>query len=290
MVLPVYADVLIAIGVVLILASIKTVRPTQRAVIERLGKYSRFGEPGLHMVFPIIEKMYKVNITERMVEATPQEIITSDKLNAQVDAQVYFKVKPDEASVKASQYNVYAYEFQITNLARTTLRNIIGTMRLTEANSERGKINAELQKTLLVETAKWGIDVIRTELKEIDPPKDVQETMNKVVKAENEKVAAVDFATATETQADGKRRAAIKEAEGIKQNRILVAEGEAAAIKLVNESAQKYFKGEAKELKKLEVIENSLKDNTKILLSESGINPTIILGDEKIIPLKDKGK
>ncbi len=274
--------------IALILTSIRTVRPTNRGVIERLGKYNRFAEPGLHLVFPLIERMFTVNITERMVEATPQVIITSDKLNAQVDAQIYFKVKSDEASVKASQYNVYNYEFQITNLARTTLRNIIGTMRLTEANSERGRINADLQKTLLTETAKWGIDVIRTELKEIDPPKDVQETMNKVVKAENEKVAAVDFATATETQADGKRRAAIKEAQGIKQNRILVAEGEAEAIKLINESAQKYFKGEAKELKRLEVVENSLKNNTKILMSESGLNPTIILGEEKIIPIRSK--
>ncbi len=274
--------------IVLILASIRTVRPTNRGVIERLGKYNRFAEPGLHLVFPLVERMFTVNVTERMVEATPQEIITSDKLNAQVDAQIYFKVKSDETSVKASQYNVYNYEFQITNLARTTLRNIIGTMKLTEANSERGKINADLQKTLLTETAKWGIDVIRTELKEIDPPKDVQETMNKVVKAENEKVAAVDFATATETQADGKRRAAIKEAQGIKQNRILVAEGEAEAIKLINESAQKYFKGDAKELKRLEVIENSLKDNTKVILSESGINPTIILGNERVIPIRPK--
>ncbi|MBI2143774.1 SPFH/Band 7/PHB domain protein [Candidatus Woesearchaeota archaeon] len=288
MALPLFADILIGAAVALLLMSIRTVRPTSRGLIERLGRYNRFAEPGLHFVIPVLERMFRVNVTERMVEATPQEIITSDKLNAQVDAQIYFKVKSDEASVKASQYNVYNYEFQITNLARTTLRNIIGTMKLTEANSERGKINADLQKTLLVETAKWGIDVIRTELKEIDPPKDVQETMNKVVKAENEKVAAVDFATAVETQADGKRRAAIKEAEGMKANRILVAEGEAEAIQLVNEAAQKYFKGDAKELKRLEVIEHSLKDNTKILLSESGLNPTIILGDEKIVPIRAK--
>ena len=242
---------LILLAFILLILSIKIVRPTQRGLIERLGKYNRFAEPGVQFVIPLIERIFTVNITEKMVEAEPQEIITQDKLNAIVDAQVYFKIKPDAENVKASQYNVYDYESQITNLARTTLRNIIGTLNLTQANSERGKINNELQKTLKEETKSWGVEIVRTELKEIDPPKDVQETMNKVVKAENEKVAAVDFATAMETQADGKRRAAIKEAEGIKQNRVLVAEGEAAAIKLVNESAQKYFKGEAKELKRL---------------------------------------
>ncbi len=165
--------------------------------------------------------MFRVDIREMMVEATPQMIITNDNLNAQVDAQVYLKVKSDEENVKASQYNVANYKYQIVNLARTTLRNIIGTLTLKSANSERGKINAELRQTLLEETSSWGIEILRTELKEIDPPTDVQETMNKVVKAENEKVAAVDFATAVETQADGQRRAEIKKAEGIKQARIL---------------------------------------------------------------------
>ena len=193
--------------------------------MERLGKYNRFAQPGFHLIIPVVERMFRVDIREMMVEATPQMIITNDNLNAQVDAQVYLKVKPDEENVKASQYNVTNYKYQIVNLARTTLRNIIGTLTLKSANSERGKINTELRQTLLEETANWGIEILRTELKEIDPPTDVQETMNKVVKAENEKVAAVDFATAVETQADGQRRAEIKKAEGIKQARILAGRG-----------------------------------------------------------------
>jgi regulator of protease activity HflC (stomatin/prohibitin superfamily) len=201
-----------------------------------------------------------------LVEAQPQMIITNDNLNARVDAQVYLKVKADEENVKASQYNVTNYENQIVNLARTTLRNIIGTLTLKSANSERGKINTELRATLLSETANWGIEILRTELKEIDPPEDVQETMNKVVKAENEKVAAVDFATATETQADGQRRAEIKKAEGIKQARILNAEGEAQAIQLVNEAADKYFIGNAQILRKLEAVEKSLALNAKVIV------------------------
>ncbi len=199
----------------LILMGIRIVRPTHRGLVERLGKYNRFSGPGFHVIIPGLERMFQVDIREVLVEAQPQTIITNDNLNARVDAQVYLKVKPDEENVKASQYNVTNYENQIVNLARTTLRNIIGTMSLKSANSERGRINDELRKTLLVETGSWGIEILRTELKEIDPPSDVQETMNKVVKAENEKIAAIDFATATETQADGARRAEIKKAEGI---------------------------------------------------------------------------
>jgi regulator of protease activity HflC (stomatin/prohibitin superfamily) len=202
------------------------------------------------------------------VNATRQEIITADNLNATVDAQVYFKVKDDEVNVKRSQYNVYNYEDQIVNLARTTLRNIIGTLSLKSANSERSRINDELGKVLKTETQSWGIEIVRTELKEIMPPPDVQDTMNKVVKAENEKIAAVDFATARETEADGLRRAAIKQAEGVKQAKILEAEGQAEAIRLVNEAADRFFIGNAQKLKSLEVTESALKTNTKIVLPE----------------------
>ena len=247
-------------------AGVRIVRPTGRGLVERFGKYRRLAMPGFNWVMPLVDRMFLVNITEIMVNAESQEIITSDKLNARVDAQVYFKVKADEESVKNSQYQVFDYRYQMVNLARTTLRNIIGTLTLKSANSERGKINSELQKTMRDETTHWGIEIVRTELKEIDPPKDVQETMNKVVKAENEKVAAVDFATATETIADGARRAEIKKAEGVKQAQILKAEGEAQAIKLVNEAADKYFVGNAQLLRRLIAVETALASNTKIVV------------------------
>ncbi len=283
------ALILIAIFVFIIfLSGIRIVRPTHRGLVERLGKYHRFGKPGFHWIIPAIDRLYRVNITEVMVDAEPQEIITNDNLNARVDAQVYFKVKDDEESVKNSQYNVYNYQWQIVNLARTTLRNIIGTLTLKSANSERGKINDELQKTLRKETVTWGIEIVRTELKEIDPPKDVQETMNKVVKAENEKIAAVDFATATETMADGARRAEIKKADGIKQARILEAEGEAQAIKLVNEAANKYFIGNAQLLKRLETVEKSLATNAKVVIP-TGTELINVIGDlAGILPVPRK--
>jgi len=227
---------IISLLILIFFSGIRIVRPTQRGLIERLGRYDKFARPGFHWIIPVIEKMVLVNITERMIDAEPQEIITNDNLNASVDAVVYFKVLEEEESVKNSQYSVNNYESQVINLARTTLRNIIGTLTLKSANSERGKINSEFHRTLSDETRSWGIVIIRTELKQIDPPKDVQETMNKVVKAENEKIAAIDYATAAETVADGVKRGKIKEAEGIKQSKILNAEGEAEAIRLVNEA------------------------------------------------------
>ena len=274
-------------GVVFLFSmGVKIVRPTHRALIERLGKYHRFAQPGFHWIIPFIEKMYMVNITEQMVDAEAQEIITNDNLNASVDAQVYFRVISDEESVKQSQYNVNRYQWQIVNLARTTLRNIIGTLTLRSANSERGKINAELHKTLLEETRTWGIDVIRTELKQIDPPHDVQETMNKVVKAENEKIAAIDYATARETVADGEKRARIKEAEGSKQANILRAQGEAEAIKMVNEAAEEYFIGNAQILRKLEAVEKAMGTNSKFVVPVGSDLVNVISEMAGIVPLK----
>jgi regulator of protease activity HflC (stomatin/prohibitin superfamily) len=281
---------LLVVVLFLFFAGIRIVRPTQRGLIERLGKYHKFANPGFHWIIPIIDKLYIVNITEQMVDAQPQEIITNDNLNASVDAQVYFKVKSDEESVKGSMYSVNNYKLQIVSLARTTLRNIIGTLTLKSANSERGKINAELYGTLHTETQNWGIEIVRTELKEIDPPKDVQETMNKVVKAENEKIAAIDSATAAETVADGIKRAKIKEAEGFKQSKILHAEGEAEAIRLVNEAADKYFVGNAQLLRKLEALETSLGTNAKIVVPTGSDLVNVISEMAGIVPLERKQK
>ena len=282
-----YLYILIPVFVIF-LAGIRIVRPTQRGLMERLGKYNSLALPGFHWIIPIIDRLYMVNVTEQMVDAEPQEIITNDNLNASVDAQVYFRVKSDAESVKGAIYNVNDYTWQIVNLARTTLRNIIGTLTLKSANSERGKINADLYKTLHNETQGWGIEIVRTELKQIDPPSDVQETMNKVVKAENEKIAAIDSATAAETVADGVKRAKIKEAEGFKQSKILHAEGEAEAIKLVNEAANKYFIGNAQLLRKLEALETSLEKNAKIVIP-TGSELINVIGDMAgVLPLETK--
>jgi len=269
----------LGIAVVLFFMSLRTVRPTDRGLIERFGKYNRFAQPGLHILIPFgIERLIRVNITEMMVSSEKREIITADSLNAEVDSNVYFKVKPEEDNVKRSVYGVYNYREQIVALAKTTLRNIIGTMTLKEANSERNKINLALYEQLARETANWGIEIVRTELKEIQPPQAVQEVMNSVVVANNQKIAAQDFATATETKADGERRAAIKMAEGQRQAQILKAEGEAQAIALVNEAADKYFIGNAQLLRKLEAVEKALAMNAKVVLP-TGQSLVNVIGD-----------
>ncbi len=283
--------VILGIVVILFFMSLRTVRPTDRGLVERFGKYNRFAEPGLHFLIPFgIERLVRVNITEMMVSSEKREIITADSLNAEVDSNVYFKVKPEEENVKRSVYGVYSYREQIVALAKTTLRNIIGTMTLKEANSERNKINLALYEQLAKETGHWGIEIVRTELKEIQPPQAVQEVMNSVVVANNQKIAAQDFATATETKADGERRAAIKMAEGQKQAQILRAEGEALAIKLVNEAANQYFIGNAQLLRRLEALEKSLSTNAKIVLP-TGQSLVNVIGDlAGITPGDGKGK
>lgn len=279
--------IIVFVILLFLLSGIRIVRPTQRGLIERFGQYRKFAQPGFHWIIPVIDRMFLVNITEQMVDSEPQEIITNDNLNASVDAVIYFKVKEDEENVKNSQYYVNDYKSQIVNLSRTTLRNIIGTLTLKSANSERKKINQEFHRILSEETKNWGITIARTELEQIDPPKDVQETMNKVVKAENEKIAAVDYATATETVADGVKRGKIKEAEGVKQSKILNAEGEAEAIKLVNEAADKYFVGNAQLLKKLETVQSSLQSNSKIVIP-TGTELINVIGEMAGVPAVNK--
>jgi len=274
--------ILIALGIILFLSGIKIVRPIEKGVVERLGKVISVKDQGFNWIIPIFDKMIKVNITERMVDVEPQTVITRDKLNAIVDAVVYYKI----IDVKKAIYNVDDHESQLVSLARTTLRAVVGKMTLTEANENRDEINLKVETILDKETDSYGVEVLRVEIQKIEPPRDVQDSMNMVVKAEQEKIAALDIASAAETKADGERRASIKKAEGIKQAKILEAQGEAQYIMLVNEAAEKYFKGNAQILKKLEVVENSLKENAKIVLPD-GKELVNVIGDlAGIAPIK----
>jgi len=266
--------VLTLIGITL-LSGIRIVRPTHRLLVETLGKWSKTNEQGFTFIIPIIQQGIYVNITEQMVDVEPQMVITKDKLNAEVDAVVYYKIK----DVMKAIYNVDNHKSQLTSLARTTLRAVVGKMTLTDANENRDEINSQVEMILDKETDSYGVEVLRVEIQRIEPPKDVQNAMNEVVKAEQKKIAANDTATALETEADGQRRASIKKAEGNRQATILEAEGKAKAFDLIEKS----FKGNAKELKRLEVTENSLKNNSKIILTEKGITPQLIIGD---LPIK----
>ena len=263
------------------LAGIRIVRPTERMLVETLGKYSKTAEQGFNWILPVIQQGRYVNITEQMVDIPPQMVTTSDKLNMEVDAVVYYKVK----DVKAAEYNVDGHKKQLTSLARTTLRAVMGDMNLQQCIQKRDEINSKVETVLDKETDAYGVEVLRVEVQRIEPPGDVQDAMNEVVKAEQQKIAAVNFATAVETKADGQRRAAIKEAEGLATGKKKVAEANAYKIKVENEAAEKYFVGNARELKKLEVTQNSLENNSKIILTEKGITPQLIIGE---LPLTEK--
>ena len=254
--------IIVVLVIVFFAAGIKIVRPTEEGIVEFLGKYSRTASAGFNWIIPRLHKMYRVNITERRVDIDPQSIITKDKLNAEVDGVVYYKVTNAQKAV----YQVENFALSVPSLAKTTLRAVIGKMTLTEANENRDVINQEVEKILDREVNKWGITVVRVELQRIEPPPDVQTAMNMVVKAENEKIAALDLATSIETKADGERRAEIKKAEGIAQAIKLKAEADGEAIKIVNEAAEKYFVGNAQLLKKLETVSEALRDNAKIIV------------------------
>ena len=260
--MPVTVLVILLFLAFIFVSGIKIVRPMEVGIIEFLGKFSRSAGAGFNWIFPGLQTMRKVNITERRVDIDPQSIITKDKLNAEVDGVVYYRV----IDAKKAIYEVNNFELSVPSLAKTTLRAVIGKMTLTEANENRDTINDEVEKILDIEISKWGINVVRVELQRIEPPPDVQDAMNQVVKAENEKIAALDLATAIETKADGERRAEIKKAEGIAAAIRLKADADGDAIKTVNEAAERYFVGNAQLLKRLETVSEALRNNTKIIV------------------------
>lgn len=270
--------VIVGITLLFLAAGIRIVRPTHQLLVETLGKYKKTGTQGFNWIIPIIQRGLYVNMTEQMVDIKPQVVITKDNLNVGVDGVVYYKIK----DAPASQYHVDNHRTQLTSLARTTLRAVLGKMSLTHANENRDLINEQVESILDKETKTYGVEVLRVEIQRIEPPKDVQQQMNEVVKAERKKLAAKDFANALEIESDGKRRAAIKEAEGKRQSAILEAEGKAKAFDLVEKS----FKKNAQLDKQLDVTRDSLRDNTKVVLTQNGISPNIIMDS---IPIKNRG-
>lgn len=258
------------------------VRPTQRGLVESFGRYKRYAEPGFHWITPVIRRLSIVDVSEQVLDTGLQLIITSDNMNAVADAQVYMRVKPDEASVKAALC-MTDYNVQIVKLARSTLKNIIGTIPLHQLVIERERISAELHRLLESGTAGWGVEIIRAELGEIEFPRDVQEALNNVAKAKNEKKAAIDFATAAEKAAEGIKLAEIKKAEGRKQAEILTAEGEAKALRIICDAAQQYCTGNAQLLRVLEASDTALKNTVNDVVPNSS-RILKALGDLKALP------
>jgi regulator of protease activity HflC (stomatin/prohibitin superfamily) len=292
-------DILLVLAIIvplLVLAyaffsTIRIVRPTEKGLVERLGKYRRFVEGGVTFLFPFVDRIIKVNITERMTPVQRQDVITRDKVFMGVDAVVFYRIKPDEVSVKASQYNVANFAAQIDTLARTVLRDIIGGMDMSVANTSRPIINTSLKTALDEQTEKWGIEIVRAEIKDLEPPKELIISMESVLKADNDRQAAEKTAIAQATLASGQKNAAIQVAEGQKQAAILqaegqktatvaIAEGDAQATKLRNEALTTYFKDSAIVFKQLDTIASSLQNNTKIIVPE-GKAISLILNEQE---------
>ncbi|HTY75472.1 MAG TPA: SPFH domain-containing protein [Candidatus Nanoarchaeia archaeon] len=285
--------IVIPLGVIVyaVLWSLRIVRPTEKGLVERLGRYHRFVQGGITFLVPFVDRIIRVNITERMTPVQRQDVITKDKVFMGVDAVVFYKIKPDEVSVKASQYNVANFAAQIDTLARTVLRDIIGGMDMAIANTSRPTINEKLKEALDEQTERWGIEIIRAEIKDLEPPRDLIISMESVLKADNERQAAEKTAIAQATLASGEKNAAIQRAEGQKQAAILqsegqktatvtIAEGDALATKLRNEALTTYFKDSAIVFKQLETVQNSLMNNTKIIVPE-GKAISLILNEQE---------
>src|SRR5438128_829758 len=229
--------VLIVVAVLVLVVLARTIRivPQARAgVVERLGRYSRTLTPGLSIVVPFVDRVRDmVDLREQVVSFPPQPVITEDNLVVNIDTVIYFQV----TEPKAATYEIANYIQAIEQLTVTTLRNVIGGIDLEQTLTSRDQINGQLRGVLDEATGKWGIRVNRVELKAIDPPASVKDTMEKQMRAEREKRAAILTAEGSKQSqiltAEGEKQSAILRAEGQRQAAILQAEGQAKAIDTV---------------------------------------------------------
>src|SRR6266571_80017 len=232
------AVIVIAIVAVIVLVTLaRTIRivPQARAgVVERLGRYSRTLTPGLALVVPFIDRVRPLlDLREQVVSFPPQPVITEDNLVVSIDSVIYFQV----TDPKAATYEIANYIQAIEQLTVTTLRNVIGGLALERTLTSRDEINGQLRGVLDEATGKWGIRVNRVELKAIDPPASIKDTMEKQMRADREKRAAILTAEGVKQAqiltAEGEKQAAILKAEGQRQAQILQSEGQAQAIDTV---------------------------------------------------------
>ncbi|MBQ0133625.1 MAG: SPFH/Band 7/PHB domain protein [Clostridiales bacterium] len=233
----IFFGILIALILVVLVRNIRVVQQAKAVVVERLGAYSATWGVGLHIKIPFIERIAKtVSLKEQVADFPPQPVITEDNVTMQIDTVVYFQI----TDPKLFTYGIEQPLVAIENLSATTLRNIIGDLELDQCLTSRDVINTKMRSILDDATDPWGIKVNRVELKNILPPKEIQNAMEKQMKAERERREAI-------LQAEGKKRAAILEAEGEKesailradakkQQQILEAQGEAEAILTVQKA------------------------------------------------------
>ena len=219
-------SVLVIFAVIVVGKSVALIPQAEAAVIERLGRYSKTVSGQLTLLIPFIDRIRaRVDLRERVVSFPPQPVITEDNLTVNIDTVVYFQVTSPQAAV----YQINNYIVGVEQLTTTTLRNVVGGMTLEQTLTSRDKINAQLRGVLDEATNRWGLRVARVELRSIDPPPSIQDSMEKQMRADREKRAVI-------LTAEGTREASIKQAEGHKQAQILAAEGAKQAAILAAEA------------------------------------------------------
>lgn len=223
--------VLGGLAIIAFLSGLKIVRQSTAIVVERLGKYHKTLETGVHLLIPFIDRGSKaISLKEMVADFKPQSVITKDNVTMQIDTVVYFQV----TDAKLFVYGIENPLSAIENLTATTLRNIVGELELDETLTSRDTVNVKMRQILDQATDPWGIKVNRVELKNILPPKDIQEAMEKQMRAERERreqiLRAEGEKTANILVAEGEKRAKILRAEADKESRILIAEGERASL------------------------------------------------------------
>ena len=211
--------------IIVVSMSLKIIRPYEKGLIERLGKFHKMAEPGLNFIVPFIERLIKVDLREMLIDVPPQEVITRDNVIVTVDAVIYYEI----TDAYRVTYNVGEFIPAAIKLAQTNLRNVIGELELDQTLTSRDRINTKLREVLDEATDKWGVRITRVEIKKIDPPQDIMEAMSKQMKAERTKRAVI-------LEAEGYREAEITKAEGDRNAAILRAEGQAEAVKKIAEA------------------------------------------------------
>lgn len=217
-----------ALAFIVALLAVKIIRPYERGLVERLGKFQRILEPGLNMIVPFFDILAKVDMREVVLDVPPQRVITRDNVSVEVDAVIYAQV----TDPVRSKYEIANYIIAATKLAQTNLRNVIGEMDLDTSLASRDDVNAQLRDVLDEATDKWGVRINRVELQRIDPPVDITEAMSRQMKAERDKRAAILAAEAV-------KQSEITKAEGYRTSKILEAEGQAEAVRKTAD-AEKY--------------------------------------------------
>ncbi len=270
--LPILLVAALIFGLILLARSARIVNQYEKGIVMRLGKFHGLVPSGLAIIMPLTDSVIRVDMREQVISVPPQKLITKDNVTVEVDAVVYYKV----VDPVKSQFEVQDFGYACTTLAQTNLRNLIGDRTLDETLVARDMINTNLRLVLDEATNGWGVKVTRVEVQKIDPPRDITEAMSRQMKAERDKRASI-------LEAEGFKQSQILQAEGVKQSEILKAEGdaqarvtranaEAEAIRLVSTAAETFFKDRAEVMRRLEVLNNTLAQNTKYIVpSNSGL-------------------